>query len=370
MKILIIGGSGILSSDFTKKSLDEGNQVIVVNRGKRQEFLDTRATHIATDIRKENTQYLKQRINIYDYDVVVDFLSYEPNHLEKMLNVLDGNFNQYVFISSATIYRENQGIISESKEIGNEKWDYAYKKYLCECFLKFQKDINYTIIRPYITYGNLRIPFQIIPDLYHFSLIARIKEKKPVLLFEEGNAVCTLTHTIDFAEILYKLLLNAKAYGEEFHITSTEHHSWKEVYIMICNILNVTPNYFSVDKKTTKKYLPEYYDMLQGDKGRDMVFDNKKVLEAIGTYKFKMPLYEGLTSSIQYFEQHKNMQGIDYKWDGRIDYLLKKCDYKNKQFLKHIKTNNNCSNNLLLYYIMQYKPLRFLYMLLKRYHYM
>ena len=35
MKILILGGSGILSTDFTHLCLDNNNMVCIVNRGKK-----------------------------------------------------------------------------------------------------------------------------------------------------------------------------------------------------------------------------------------------------------------------------------------------------------------------------------------------
>ena len=85
-------------------------------------------------------------------------------------------------------------------------------KFLCEKYLSTLQ-INYTIIRPYVTYGVSRIPFPIIPEGYHYTLLERILEDKPVILYNEGQAKCTLTTTKDFAEILYKLLLNPKAYG-------------------------------------------------------------------------------------------------------------------------------------------------------------
>ena len=53
MNILIIGGSGILSTDFTRRCLDAGHAVYMVNRGKRTAFIDNRATLIIADWRNE-----------------------------------------------------------------------------------------------------------------------------------------------------------------------------------------------------------------------------------------------------------------------------------------------------------------------------
>ena len=361
MNILILGGTGVLSADFTKRVLDAGCQTTIVNRGRRRAFLDERAQMICADLREESIDDLREKINNQKYDVVVDFLSYNPEHLKKTLAILNKNFIQYIFISSATAYlkKNEQDVITEKTPLGNTKWEYAYDKFLCEQYLT-TLDINYTIIRPYVTYGNSRIPFPIISDGYHYTLIERIKVGKPVALFNNGCAVCTLTHAEDFAAILYRLLLNEKAYKEDYHITGSAVQTWAEAYHELCKILHCKPNSFSVNEKQIKKYLPEFYDILIGDKGTNMIFDNSKVLNAIGGYEFKIDLAKGLKQSVDYFENNIYMQGIDYKWDGRIDYLYRKC-VKGKEKLSCISLNNMYSKKKYMYKLMTAAPLRISY---------
>lgn len=365
MNLLIIGGSGILSTDFTKKVLDEKQSVWLVNRGHKVQFLDSRAHLILADIRQEKINMLRKKISSQKYDVIVDFLSFEPAHVEKILQVAAGLFKQYIFISSATVYvKENENeIITERNKIGNKKWEYSYKKVLCEEYLK-TTNVCYTIVRPYVTYGKSRIPFQIIPDGYHYTLLARIKAGKPILLYNGGEAVCTLTHTKDFAEILYHLLLNPHAFKENFHITSNERQTWKDVYFMICEIMQVEPNYVSATSEQIKKYLPESYEVLQGDKGTNMIFDNRKVLNVIPEQNyFQTTLKDGLTDSINYFIEHEQMQGIDFRWEGRVDYLIKRI--LGKTGLVCLPNTNAYSNKKILYYILCYQPLRGIYDLLR-----
>ena len=353
MKLLMLGGSGILSTDFTVKCLDEGNEVFILNRGTRSGFIDKRAVLIKADLRNESVDELKAKIKDQHFDVIVDFLSFGPAHLEKNLRAFEGLFDQYVFISSATAYIKNdKDLISESRnEVGNKNWDYSYNKSLCEDYIK-KSTVNYTIIRPYVTFGVSRIPFQLIPDGYHYTLISRIINDKPVALLDGGSAICTLTNTVDFANILYGLMLNPKAYRQEFHITSQSRQSWKEVYEKYCEILGHEPRLISVTLDDIKKYMPEYYQSLKGDKGTSWSFDNTKVLEAVGGYEFEYDLLSGLKRSIEYFNSHENMQGIDYKWEGKMDFMIKRvagikglkpiyslCDKSSKKSFYYLMTN-------------------------------
>ena len=339
MNILILGGSGILSSDFTKYCLDSGNEVYIVNRGKRKAFIDNRAKLIIADLRDENIDTLKKKFRDLNYDVVVDFLSYIPEHVKKTIAIVREQCKQYVFISSATAYVKStpNEIITENNQLGNREWEYAFQKSLCEKFLSKQ-DIVYTIIRPYVTFGVSRIPFPIIPDGFHYSLIQRIKENKPVLMLDGGEAICTLTCTKDFAVVLYRLLLNKNAFREAFHITSSNRQSWKKVYQVLCKILNEKQNILSISIEEVHKYLPEFEFILKGDKGQNMLFDNTKVLDAIGGYNFEYTLEKALKESVDYFESHPEMQKIDYKWDGKCDYVASK---------KGIKGLNAVSSNIM-----------------------
>ncbi len=322
MKILILGGSGILSTDFTKKAIREDNEVYLFNRGKHQSIQDSRIHRILGDFRNESVEELRKKIADISYDVVVDYLTFTPEHLEKSLAVLDGLYKQYIFISSATAYLKSDcnEIITEKSEVGNKSWDYAYNKYLCEKQLK-TKPINYTIIRPYVTYGETRIPFPIIPNA-QFTLLERIRHDKPVVVFEEGKAICTLTSTKDFAEVLYRLLLNPKAYCEDFHITSPFSQTWLDVYLELCRIIEKPPHTISASIEDIEKFFPEYKAVLLGDKGTNMLFDNSKVMNAIdNSYTFQIDIKKGLRESVDYYLNNSIMQSIDFKFDGECDYF-------------------------------------------------
>ena len=364
MKILILGGSGILSTDFVKLCLDKKNDVYLLNRGIRTTFIDTRAELIKADLRKGNVDTLKEKLSINHYDVIVDFLSYTIEHIQKTLEIVDGLYTQYIFISSATVYIKSNPneIITENSRIGNKGWDYAYNKSLCENYLRL-KNINYTIIRPYVTYGISRIPFPIISDGFNYTLLKRIIDNKPVLLYENGSAICTLTNTKDFAQILYRLLLNEGAYKEAFNVTSSSRQTWKDVYEKYCEILGREKNSLSINKEQVHKYLPEFEQILDADKGQNMLFDNSKVLNAIGSYHFEYDLLKGLKESVDFYIDNNSMQAIDYKFDGRCDFFIK-MEYNIK--LKAIKSSNPSNNNKIWYFIMTKRTLRLLFTVVKK----
>ena len=91
MKILMIGGTGIISSEICSLSIERGHDVTIVNRGKRKSLINEKAHLIVADVRQESAEQIKEKIGQSSYDVVVDFISYNVGHVKKMLEVINVN---------------------------------------------------------------------------------------------------------------------------------------------------------------------------------------------------------------------------------------------------------------------------------------
>lgn len=366
MKVLIIGGTGILSYDFTKKVIENGYDVYLLNRGKTSSDFDDSCKLIYCDIRKENPNTLREKLSTEKYDVVVDFLSYDSEQVKRTLLSLSDCYGRYVFISTAMVYGngEKEKTLDESSPINKGIWDYADKKIDAEEYVKNNVK-DYLIIRPYITYGKKRVPYQMAPDKYYYTLIKRILDGKPIPMVNQGEALCSLTNTIDFANILYGLINCDNIHNEVFNIVSDEVVKWKDIYYTICTLLNVKPNLFSINMEEVKSYLPEYYDSLKCGKGMDYIVCGEKARSVIGGYSCYVSMEEGIKQCLDYYMEEFDRQGIDYRWDGRIDYAYRKTQKKICKF-SPTKGNKDRSTNYLAYYFMQNVFLRKTYKCLKK----
>jgi nucleoside-diphosphate-sugar epimerase len=68
------------------------------------------------------------------FDVVVDWIAFTPEQIERDLNLFRGRVRQYVFISSASAYQKpsTHYLITESTPLANPFWDYSRNKIACE----------------------------------------------------------------------------------------------------------------------------------------------------------------------------------------------------------------------------------------------
>ena len=366
MKALLIGGTGIISSEVSKLLLDRGHTVFVVNRGRRKNMLDSRAKFIEADIRRDDISTMVEDF----FDVVIDFISYDVDQLQKMINCFSSRCKQFVFISSATVYKtKEEGNYRECDAVGNDEWDYCSKKIECEKLLHNSKlDCEFSIVRPYVTYGITRVPYQFCP-LEYYTIINRLINSKPIPLYR-ANAKCTVTYSAEFAIGVVGLLLNEKAYGETFHITCSHSTSWNEIINILGKCLHVEPIIIDIPDSVLEKgnYVVSI-DEIKGDKARNMTFDNSKIREAVPEFKGEIQFKDKAQDIVNYYKSHPEAQKVNYRWDASMDKLLSKVSdtkiYRNNLSLSGYTKVSLTNKEKKDYLIMRYDVFQWLKTILK-----
>lgn len=337
MKILIIGGTGVLSGAVLKEALTHLDfTVTCINRGTKN--LPNNVELIKADIKdKKNIVNL---LNGRHFDCVLDFLCYNKSQLEYSFNLLYPYVDQYVFISTTCVYDTSiLGIKNEDSPKVLKEWNYSKEKWECETFLMkeaIKKNIKYTIIRPAVTYDNTRIPYGIMPAYgYHWTLIGRILSGKPIITWNGGIARWNIMHVNDFAIGVVGLLGNKKAYNNVLNVCSDESYSWQEVLNIISEKLNCKINVINLTSNTYAELFP----IRKGEiiaRSYDSISDNTKLKSIVPEFSSKLSLKQGISNTIDYYKKNNYLKGIDYKFDGIQDRIIKKMGYKNVYFVDYL----------------------------------
>ena len=115
MKALFIGGTGTISSGITKQLLEKGCELYLLNRGTRNEDLPAGVNIIKADINDE--EQVSKHIENLEFDVVADFIAFEPAQVERDYRLFKGKTKQFMFISSASAYQTLYPIIELQREL-------------------------------------------------------------------------------------------------------------------------------------------------------------------------------------------------------------------------------------------------------------
>lgn len=334
MKVLLLGGSGIISSAICDLCVKHGFDVFIINRGRRKKLINPQAKLILGDIKKDKNESLRNKLSLHKYDVVFDFTSYLPKEIIKNLDFLSNLFSQYIFISTAVVYDDLiESRYDESTPTTNCKWNYAVNKIECEKALinsALNNHFNYTIIRPYVTYGKTRFPFQISP-LEYYTIINRIKNGKPIPIFND-EIYCTLTTANEFAVAAVGLILNKKAFGEVVNIVGNYETSWKKVVEIVADKYQIETTIIDISKiyPNKWKFLGFNTDEILGDKSRNMLFDNRKIKRLVPVFSGDTTFEDAVIETIEYYEKDISIQLVNYAWDARLDRLLSYCESSDK----------------------------------------
>ncbi|MEK3888333.1 SDR family oxidoreductase [Bacillus sp. FSL K6-3431] len=326
MKALFIGGTGTISSSITKQLLEKGCELYLLNRGSRNDALPAGVNVITADINDEDN--VAKLIEHLEFDVVADFIAFEPTQLERDYRLFNGKTKQFIFISSASAYQSPLADyrITEGTPLSNPYWEYSRNKIACEDYLMNQYRENgfpITIIRPSHTYDERSIPLGVHGSNGSWQVAKRMLENKPVIIHGDGTSLWTMTHNSDFAKGFIGLMGNIHAIGESVHITSDETVTWNQIYEIIADALGVRLNAVHVSSEFLAACSQE--DLtggLLGDKSNAVVFDNSKLKRLVPEFVATTRLDQGMKQTIQYILDHPEHQIEDQEFDAWCDKVI------------------------------------------------
>jgi nucleoside-diphosphate-sugar epimerase len=327
MKVLFIGGTGLISSACSEVALARGHELFVLNRSQSGKYpLPAGAQLLQADVHG-SLDRLRNTLGDQQFDSVVDWIAYSPADIERDIQLFSGNTKQFVFISSASAYQKPPAnyLITEDTPLENQFWQYSRDKIACENRLieEYRKNgFPVTIIRPSLTYGPSQIPLSVGSWQHPYTVIDRIKKGKKLIVPGDGTSLWVLTWNGDFARGLLGLIGNEKALGEAFHITSDEVLTWNRIYFDLFDALGAETNIVHIPSDLIAAYWPPAAGSLIGDKSNSAVFDNSKIKKFVPDFHCEISWAEGVRRAITWHEADRSRMSIDAEvnevWDRII----------------------------------------------------
>lgn len=321
-KILFIGGTGRISWWCADAAVKKGYEVHILNRGQTGMRALPEGAHFLKGNARD-PQSVRDAVAGMEFDAVVNFVAYTAEDVTADLDLFRGRIGQYVFISSASAYQTPPSRIPvvESTPLHNPVWAYSQNKIKGEeVLVQAYRDENFpiTIVRPSHTYDHGSVPM-----IGQWTSVARMRAGKPVVVHGDGSSLWTLTHARDFAKGFVGLLTNPRAYGESFHITSTESPCWNNVVLTIADAAGVKdPEIVHVTSEQIAAVDKAWGDALLGDMAHSMVFDNSKIKALVPDFVCTTSFYEGAREFIAFLDANPQFRQLDPAKDEVMDWLV------------------------------------------------
>lgn len=275
----------------------------------------------------EDAAAVKSALAGQRFDAVIDWIAFEPAHVERDIGLFRDSTDQYIFISSASAYQKpvSHYLITESTPLANPYWSYSQQKIACEeRLMREYRESGFpiTIVRPSLTYGDTQVTLAINSWAKSFTVVDRMRRGKKVIVPGDGSSLWVITHNTDFAKGLVGLLGHAQAIGHAFQITSDEVMCWDQWYRLTAEAAGVEPELVHIASDLIGDCVPEMRGGLVGDKAASVVFDNTKIKRFVPDYCATVPFRYGIRRTIAWFDADPNRKQIDEEANARWDKLI------------------------------------------------
>lgn len=321
LSVLFLGGSGIISSASTRLAVERGLDLTVLNRGESTTRpLPDGVRTVRADVRDPAS--VREALGDREFDAVVDWVAFTPEHVRTDVELFTGRTGQYVFISSASAYQTPPARlpVTESTPLRNPHWQYSRDKIACEDLLvrAYREDgFPATIVRPSHTYDRTLVPLD-----GGWTALERMRQGKEVVVHGDGTSLWTLTHHTDFAQGFVPLLGHPRTLGEAFHLTSDDVLTWDQITHALAAAAGVEARIVHVPSDVIASHDPEWGAGLLGDKAHSMVFDNAKVRSVVPGYRATVPFERGAREIVDWFDADETRKVVDARLDALLDRLV------------------------------------------------
>ena len=320
MRILFLGGAGMIGSAAAAEVVRQGHELTIVTRGEPRRPVPAGVRRLRGDAYEAAA--LRGVLAGERYDVVVNWVGYTPAQLDGHPGLFTG-LGQYVFISTCSVFaRPVPSLpVTESSPRRQPVFGYARDKLDCEEYLTaaYREDrFPLTIVRPGHTYDRT-----VVPLLSGWTAIDRMRSGKPVIVHGDGTSLWTLMHAQDFARAFVPLLGNGHAVGESVNVVSGDMLTWDQIHLTLAAAAGVpAPVLAHRSSESIGREWPGWADVLEHDFRHSMVFDNVKLRRLVPGFAPRLSFAAGAREIIAYHDADADRRRVDPDLSAAFDRLL------------------------------------------------
>ena len=284
MNILIIGGTGLISTSISRQLMEAGHHLTLYNRGQTEPRLPGNYQVIRGD-RNEFAAFEEKMSSAGPFDCVIDMVTFKPEQAESTIRAFSGRVGQFVFCSTVDVYTKPPAtfpVLESHVRIALS--DYGRDKAKCEdLFMEAHKAGHFpvTILRPASTYGeggNIIHTFG-----WETYFLDRLRKGKPVIVHGDGEALWVSCHIDDVARAFVNAVGNEQAFGNAYHLTGEEWQTWNQYHDRLAEAIGAPkPTLLHIPADILVRISPEHTMITYLNFQYSNIFDNSAAKRDLG----------------------------------------------------------------------------------------
>jgi len=349
LKVLIIGGTGFISSNIVKILLAMNHNVSTFTRGNSPNpFAEDKRVKIFKGDRNDKKHL--EEIAGNNYDVVIDMIAYEPINSLTSFEAFAGKIGRFIHCSTISVYmisNEVQCPVTEDQDKGKVMpffarnpfgMDYGINKRMCEEFLwSVHKENHFpvtTVRPPYVCGPND-------PAKRDYFWIERILDGKPLLVPGCGEYATQLMFVEDLAKTVVDIMENQNTIGNSYNVASEEIFSLNEYLERLAKLLNRKIEIVNVDQNVFDRLpfsISKSGDVFPFNTRRTAIFSLEKIKNTI-SYN-STPFVIWMNKTIKWFTENYTDHSYGYENREKEIRFIEKWKKQKKEFIRAVKNEN------------------------------
>jgi nucleoside-diphosphate-sugar epimerase len=295
VKVLVIGGTGLISTAIVRELVERGDTVTVLNRAERQGRPNGVGQIIAD--RTDPVAFEAAIGASGTWDAVIDMICFVPDEAAVAARVLQGRTGQYVMTSTIDVYRKPAPRLPYVEDTPHGGiGQYALDKVACERILWAAHDrggLPLTVIRPAATYGEGGRLVQ--PLGFRPTLIDRLRKGKPIVVHGDGSSLWVSCHRDDVATAFVGAVSRpATTIGHAYHVTGEEWVTWDQHLTLVAEAAGAPPpDICHIPSDALRRISPDAGRLAWENFRFHNVFDNAAAHRDLD-FRYRVSLRDGL----------------------------------------------------------------------------
>lgn len=305
MRVLVVGGTGLISTAIVERLIEVGHVPILFNRGQTPR----RFRGVVTSLRGDRTDFSAFAAAMADLtvDAVVDMITFDARTAVHNVEVFRGRVSHYLFCSTVCVYGGPLGTIpADECEPHRPVSAYGSNKSAAErVFLAAHRDDGFpvTIFRPSHCYG----PGQPLLDIfgYNAALVPRLRTNRPIVVPGDGYGLWQPGYIGDMAKGFVGALNHQETIGEAYNIVGDEIMDWRTFHRIMAEAIGCEANLAPLTTEQIVAGTPDDEDtsMLREIFRYHAAYSNAKLKAHVPEYSDLLPFAEGVRRTVAWLDE-------------------------------------------------------------------
>lgn len=307
MNVLIIGGTGLISTGIVKALEERGAAITVFNRGQTDDRLSRGVRRLAGN-RQDFPAFETAMAAAGTWDVVIDMICFRPDEAESVVRAFAGRCGHFIFCSTVCSYGDTQTIVPTPETTPQRPHSrYGRDKLACEqIFLSAHREKKFpvTIIRPSHTYGP---GGGVINNLNtDATFLERLRRGLPVIVSGDGHGLWQSAYSKDVGRGFAFAAGNPRCFGEAYNAVADEVVTWDEYTRRTAAAIGAPePKIVHLPSDFLLKVAPQRYVVLGEIFRFHGVYANAKLKRDVPEFRLAMPYEEGVRRTVAWMDRHQ-----------------------------------------------------------------